>query len=196
MQRCVDAWAQQKNNWNIWLEFVSKQKRGIEAPKVSHGIRRTRENISLGKAHEKVKVTSSTAVYAGPSSQHTVQKQLYAPKNAQTNDFDTLKSHLSNESAFNALQNLFPDTPPVVLQHAARNVKTTIGGPEENEKKAVGHQPVYNLTIANHPCYYANGLLVHNCTLALRRFRTGGFIRVETDAIDDDERYRRRKKYY
>jgi predicted phage terminase large subunit-like protein len=37
---------------------------------------------------------------------------------------------------------------------------------------------------------------VDACTLALRRFRTGGFIRVETDAIDDDERYRRRKKYY
>ena len=33
-------------------------------------------------------------------------------------------------------------------------------------------------------------------TLALRRFRTGGFIRVDTDEADEAEQYRRKRKYY
>jgi hypothetical protein len=40
-------------------------------------------------------------------------------------------------------------------------------------------------------------LLVHNCTQALMRVRAGGFIRLETDAADEDLGWgRKRAAYY
>lgn len=60
-------------------------------------------------------------------------------------------------------------------------------------------KPVYNLTVADAHCYYANGVLVHNCDttiMALMRFRQGGFIRLDTDELDDEPLYRPKIEYY
>jgi len=60
-------------------------------------------------------------------------------------------------------------------------------------------KPVYNLTVADAHCYYANGILVHNCDttiMALMRFRQGGFIRLPTDELDEELPYRRKVDYY
>jgi hypothetical protein len=58
-------------------------------------------------------------------------------------------------------------------------------------------QPVYDISVEEAECFYANGLLVHNCTQALMRVRAGGFIRLETDAADEDLGWgRKRAAYY
>jgi hypothetical protein len=62
-------------------------------------------------------------------------------------------------------------------------------------------KPVYNLTVADAHCYYANGILVHNCdsmTLALLRFRQGGFIRIHEEEEDSlsDRMPAHKREYY
>jgi len=58
---------------------------------------------------------------------------------------------------------------------------------------------VYNLTVEKASCYFANGVLVHNCdsmTQALLRFRTGGFLSLQSDDEDREPMYRRKVAYY
>jgi hypothetical protein len=58
---------------------------------------------------------------------------------------------------------------------------------------------VYNLTIEKANCYFANRILVHNCdsmTQALLRFRTGGFLSLQSDDDDREPAYRRKVAYY
>jgi predicted phage terminase large subunit-like protein len=58
---------------------------------------------------------------------------------------------------------------------------------------------VYNLTVDRASCYFANGVLVHNCdsmTQALLRFRTGGFLNLQSDDEDREPIYRRKVAYY
>jgi phage terminase large subunit-like protein len=44
---------------------------------------------------------------------------------------------------------------------------------------------VYDLTVANEHCYYANGILVHNCTQALRYLRDAGWLEIDAPPRDD-----------
>jgi hypothetical protein len=46
---------------------------------------------------------------------------------------------------------------------------------------------VYDLEVDDQHCFYANGLLVHNCTQALMRYRQGNFVQLPTDDWDADE---------
>ena len=65
---------------------------------------------------------------------------------------------------------------------------------ESGERK-----PVYNLTVAEAHCFYANGVLVHNCdsmTLALMRFRQGGLITIHSEEDDDEDFIPRKREYY
>jgi predicted phage terminase large subunit-like protein len=58
-------------------------------------------------------------------------------------------------------------------------------------------EPVYNLTVEGNPVFFANGVLVHNCdalTLALRRARTGGLLRLATDPADNEYSFNLRRK--
>lgn len=58
---------------------------------------------------------------------------------------------------------------------------------------------VYNLTVDGAHCFFANGLLVHNCdstSQALLRFRRGGFIKLDSDYDDDEIRIPRKRAYY
>ena len=51
-------------------------------------------------------------------------------------------------------------------------------------------RPVYNFEVADVHCYFANGVLVHNCdamTLGLMRIRKGGLLRLAGDKVDWDE---------
>ena len=52
--------------------------------------------------------------------------------------------------------------------------------------------PVYDLTVADEHCYFANGILVHNCdalSQALRYLRDAGFLNIdpEPDTIDEED---------
>lgn len=81
----------------------------------------------------------------------------------------------------------------VGLLSAARRVRVE-SLVESGEKK-----PVYNLTVADAHCYYANGILVHNCdsmTLALMRFREGGLISIKVDEDDEEDFIPRKREYY
>jgi predicted phage terminase large subunit-like protein len=67
----------------------------------------------------------------------------------------------------------------------------------ENEKP----EPVYNLTVESAHCYFVNGVLTHNCdsvSLALMRFRKGGYIGTGLDAQDDPIYFKqnRNRGYY
>jgi hypothetical protein len=58
---------------------------------------------------------------------------------------------------------------------------------------------VYDLKVADAHCFYANGFLVHNCdsmTLALMRFRQGGFIALAGEEEPEGKEFRRKKEYY
>lgn len=62
-------------------------------------------------------------------------------------------------------------------------------------------QPVFNLTVEDAHCFYANGVLVHNCDStcqALLRFRQGGFITLDSDEEEEVRtfRSRRARPYY
>jgi len=48
---------------------------------------------------------------------------------------------------------------------------------------------VYDLTVENEHCYYAEGILVHNCTQALRYLRDAGFLDIDPSPVDDDDDY-------
>jgi predicted phage terminase large subunit-like protein len=60
---------------------------------------------------------------------------------------------------------------------------------------------VYNLSVEGAECYYANGVLVHNCdttVMALMRYRNGGFIRLPSDEPEDVRYFKSRSgnRYY
>jgi len=56
---------------------------------------------------------------------------------------------------------------------------------------------VYNLSVEDAECYFANDILVHNCTLALIRIRKGGLIRLNSDVPDTEQiTGSRRAAYY
>jgi predicted phage terminase large subunit-like protein len=60
----------------------------------------------------------------------------------------------------------------------------------ESLKESGEKKPVYNLSVADAHCYYANGVLVHNCdstVMAMLRFRQGGFIVLPSDEIEEPE---------
>lgn len=64
---------------------------------------------------------------------------------------------------------------------------------------SAGKESVYNLSVEGAECYFANGVLVHNCDttiMALMRFRNGGFIRLPSDRYDDEPFIPKRAAYY
>ena len=49
---------------------------------------------------------------------------------------------------------------------------------------------VFDLTVEGEHCYYANGILVHNCTQALRYLRDAGWLDIDpppNEAWDEDD---------
>lgn len=61
-----------------------------------------------------------------------------------------------------------------------------------------GPQSVYNITVENAHTYYANGILVSNCdtvSMAMSRFRKGGFITTNLDKEDEIPEFRGRSSY-
>ena len=49
---------------------------------------------------------------------------------------------------------------------------------------------VFDLTVEGEHCYYANGILVHNCTQAMRWLKDGGWLDIDPEPqYDDDDDY-------
>jgi hypothetical protein len=54
---------------------------------------------------------------------------------------------------------------------------------------------VFDLTVEGEHCYYANGILVHNCTQAIRLMKDMGFLDINPDlSYDDDDDYEYTRK--
>jgi predicted phage terminase large subunit-like protein len=61
-----------------------------------------------------------------------------------------------------------------------------------NEKRQV-----FNLAVEDAQCFYANGVLVHNCvSMSLARYRRGGFVSLSSDRKDEPQLFRRRSAAY
>jgi hypothetical protein len=45
---------------------------------------------------------------------------------------------------------------------------------------------VYDLTVEGEHCYYANGILVHNCTQAIRYLKDAGWLEINPEPRYDD----------
>src|SRR5690606_31648751 len=83
---------------------------------------------------------------------------------AESGIVSTVKEHgiienIRNVYANNAEKNIKPDT-RVYQSFVIKTVKQRHLGPEERR--------VYDLTVKDEHCYFANGLLVHNCLDAVR----------------------------
>ena len=86
---------------------------------------------------------------------------------------------------------------------AARIVPSAIArtGGVNSEPPTHIMRPVYNLTVEGAHCYYANGVLVHNCdtvSMALMRFRKGGYVGTNLDEPDEPVYFKskRNQGYY
>ena len=56
---------------------------------------------------------------------------------------------------------------------------------------------VFDLTVEGEHCYYANGILVHNCTQAIRLMKDMGFLDINPEPLyddDDDYAYTRKER--
>ncbi|HNT86283.1 MAG TPA: hypothetical protein PKL84_00325 [Candidatus Hydrogenedentes bacterium] len=54
-----------------------------------------------------------------------------------------------------------------------------------------------DLTVEGEHCFFAEGILVHNCSMALMRIRKGGLVRLPDDEDDDPlAGYMARRRYY
>ncbi len=51
-------------------------------------------------------------------------------------------------------------------------------------------EPVYNLAVEEAECYYANGILVHNCSMALLHLRDNGYLALTREYVAEQTRVR------
>jgi predicted phage terminase large subunit-like protein len=95
----------------------------------------------------------------------------------------------------------------VLVKSVARRFRRLLGAlsfahrraPVEKVVETGVRARVYDLTVADAHCFYASGMLVHNCdsmTLALLRFRQGGFVSLIGDDVDDGPSTFSVKEYY
>lgn len=187
------------SNWSIWRRLDRSPQRGTVARKGWFGTANTQKNMGLGSAPTHEDPVHTHVLFAGFRLSRVVQNLPSVLACVQIRSLGNQQKPEYPANAYSALQGLFPDTPPEVLRSAAKNVKTRTGLPYGKPSAWPKKQVVYNLSVAGYPCYIANGVLVHNCdamTLALRRFRTGGFIRLSTDAPDEESGFRSKRQYY
>lgn len=48
---------------------------------------------------------------------------------------------------------------------------------------------VFDLTVEGEHCYYANGILVHNCTQAIRLLKDMNWLDINPEPPDNDDDY-------
>jgi predicted phage terminase large subunit-like protein len=170
--------------------------RGTAVQKALHGIRNTPKEASLSEiqtgeprnpwlaGHARFAQKSLKAITLGklsvPQLAHLRSETISCAKNGLTSLTSVCAATL------NSLR--FKPKRSTVVESAT---KLTIESAESSL--------VYNLTVDRASCYFANGVLVHNCdsmTQALLRFRTGGFLSLQSDDEDREPMYRRKVAYY
>ena len=189
------------STWYIWKKLdhlllngmgLKKGKNGIKPTPSKQFMRLTAQNLIV-KLVQWRKCVSFASKYLYPK---TLSDKLLALKNAIM--LNIMKNGHSEER-----RTPLKEIASIALNHTRlciKNKGSVVPSVSKLVQMPVQQQieKVYNLTVEDTPMYYANGILVHNCTLALARFRSGGFIGSAKDKdIDEDSwMYKKRANYY
>jgi predicted phage terminase large subunit-like protein len=189
--------------WPIWIRFALWLQNGINQKKVGHGTESIREIAYISPELQKLTVKSyqwkKSVMYAERTS---YLKTLNANTPALNSAIRASKIYNEqflvgtipkSEIARIVAKHLSPFTP--IRSFALPNVSKITEMPRAN---AGGKKEVFNLMVEECPMYYANGVLVHNCSQAINRIRKGGMVRTKHDEDDeaDSWRYRKLAAYY
>lgn len=187
------------NSGNTLRLFASRPRCGTSPQRDERGIENTQKLHSLKQT---VKRFTRTCQALKEGAKNVAQRFLvkpllifYALPDVQVRD--TIgNSEPKNWRLRIRVQNVGPNFIPYRQKHfsVAPSAETI----------TIGHgvsESVYNLSVEGVECYYANGVLVHNCdstVMALMRFRQGGFIRLPTDEPEPLRYFKSRGKnrYY
>ena len=101
------------------------------------------------------------------------------------------KSHV-----FGAVKNLWDILFSVSFVHRDAKLQNLDLGEVKHVRNTHTMHRVYDIEVEGEHCYFANGVLVHNCTQALMRFRAGNFISLASDDFDDGEKQEVAFEYY
>lgn len=148
--KAVLQWIKNKKEKRIWINRENLQRFGIKVKKDANGTHETRE-IFLKRENTK----NINALYA---------ENLINQKKEGTPNFVQITVKVDGEEIYTLMMNkenaIFAPT-PIQLTNTPDPSFAVKSAPKRKEK-------VYNLQVKNVPEYFAEGILVHNCTDALR----------------------------
>lgn len=189
------------NTWHIWRKLgrlllngmgLKKGKNGIKPTPSKHFTRLTAQNLIV-KLFQWRKCAPFAGKYLYPK---TLSDKLLALKNAIV--LNIMKNGHSEER-----KTPLKEIASIALNHirlCIKNKSSAVPSVSKLAQMPVQQriEKVYNLTVEDPHMYYANGILVHNCTLALARFRAGGLITTTKDVDLDEDlwSYKKRASYY
>jgi hypothetical protein len=179
-----------KRTESFWKRYVHLRQRGIALLKGLSGTRNmlSNQSQSLGiSGHHSEALVCTNASNATSSSSDLTSGMCSVPpiasSNTQQSREESEKNSTPMETANGVEQSLSAPgaTRNFALAHAVEKRGIT-----SSEMGSHTHtmQPVYNLTIEGAHCYYANGILVHNCdasTQAIWWMRQSGFLTRRAD---------------
>jgi predicted phage terminase large subunit-like protein len=188
-----------QHNWSIWNGLGLWQLAGMDQKKGWLGIGSMQRSplkapTLLNPLVKWFQWRCRAAYVQYYSYQETLQEAYTAPISVPV-EHQRLKSERRNlaqalRSVYGALRTYTPciETSDFVTTSAKVHSVT----PKEGQRK------VYNITVAGAHTYYANRVLVHNCdtvSMAMARFRKGGFITTNLDKPDEIQEFRGRSSY-
>ena len=136
-----------ENEWQTKCEEIQKDnknaKNGIEAKKEENGIENTQKEVSLRTNLEKKEYVNGV--------ENNILPKWEQPNIVQYNVKEKLVITEKNKNVLSAEKNF------IQQQQSENIVQLNV---EKNIKKKI---PVYNITVEDAGCYYANGILVSNC---------------------------------
>lgn len=189
-------WGALLSNYNIWIKRAWKQANGTLPLKVLNGIGSMLSSKIWGRVRQHVWPPAPLLPYgattAAKSSSHQEHASTTAARSAKERPPENEKSNA---------------TPSARIPVSSVESRSRINGRPSNIALSTatlssitpnGEQPVYNITVEGAHCYFANGVLVHNCDAlvqALIYIRRGGYVGIPSDAKDDpDSNWFKRKK--
>jgi hypothetical protein len=174
-------------------QLETKQKNGTGLKKGESGTGSTPSEAwqKLGAPQRLLKSTATNARLVGASLLRTPNLLDFALVYAGT--YTTTTSNESKRKSSGAHCSVNSVQSPTLYSELTKFFAACSAKQSSTTRRSV---PVYNLTVEGAECYFANGVLVHNCSLALHRIRKGGLLRLASDNVDDDDYVAPRRGYY
>ena len=175
----IGAWLKmwiERRRCLILKPFALSRKRGTPPQKGENGTDKMRSSQSRSQAisARRSEVLECLNVrFAGKNSNGAISEthyaQVLAPVLSQLESMGKVYHSNANTNVIGVEQHLNESVP--AKSSAPRGVNSVI-------------MPVYNLSVNGSPCYYANGILVHNCdatSLGLRKLREMGLLQFQDE---------------